>query len=625
MHCKNCGTENTEQANFCEKCGAPLKQQEEKERTEVEKQAQAEPSDAAPAPSALNQNRNKQIIITASVLAVIAACIIGIMLYTNSQKQAEYTGKLQTADKYLAAMDYEKAETVYLEAIRIQPKKEDAYIKLADVYTSQGKYEKAIDTLKKGKEKAGGKKIEAKLKETQKASKLGTANAQYQAYYELCAEYRQKYGNPDFITNEEKYGPSEDDEYSESTGEYGELQGLCVTKLYDFDKDGNQELLLAYQKEKGDELEQTPQDFQYEIWAWQDNNLVNVLPATAVNTGQDVTSWIETSIKENTIYLIIDRTAWDGPAQYMQYESGKFNIEYEYEEHWPEDGTEEFTYIVNGKTLSAKAFEEEIKSFPKSKIYNQTEDQTYDPNSKELLIEFRYLTADYAQAVLDEAEATVERLKDASADADRGAHKTYQSLCAEYQEKYGKPGYEKWDGSDYYNLTGLCVVRLIDFDKDGNQELLLGYADKNAMGGYAYEVWAQQDSAVQVLNKMGPPHSNGECVWIETADKNGAIYLWGYEDTGEKEEYLRFKDGKFTPEYVIGYQDDPDVITINGELMKLEDWNRLSEEFGWYASAENHYLKKGGKWSIPMAFMEAKDKDAVLKDTNQTLKKLENN
>ena len=130
MHCKHCGTENKEEANFCEKCGAPLKQQEKTESMEAEKQAQAEPLDAAPALSAANQNRKKQIIITALVLAVIAACIIGIMLYTNSQKQAEYTGKLQTADKYLAAMDYEKAEAVYLEAIKIQPKKEDAYIQL---------------------------------------------------------------------------------------------------------------------------------------------------------------------------------------------------------------------------------------------------------------------------------------------------------------------------------------------------------------------------------------------------------------------------------------------------------------------------------------------------------------
>ena len=70
---------------------------------------------------------------------------------------------METADKYLQEMEYKKAEAAYLEAIKIDPKKEEPYIQLADLYTKQGRNEEAVKILKQGEKKTSGKKVKKKL------------------------------------------------------------------------------------------------------------------------------------------------------------------------------------------------------------------------------------------------------------------------------------------------------------------------------------------------------------------------------------------------------------------------------------------------------------------------------
>ena len=44
-------------------------------------------------------------------------------------------------------LDYEKAEESYLKAIKIDPKRKKPYLKLADIYVAQEKYDKAVKIL----------------------------------------------------------------------------------------------------------------------------------------------------------------------------------------------------------------------------------------------------------------------------------------------------------------------------------------------------------------------------------------------------------------------------------------------------------------------------------------------
>lgn len=156
MFCRMCGEENPENARFCKKCG-----------TEMSDRADSicETEDAIQENSDFlqSQNRRKQILIGAAIiLAVIIICVVSLVLY-HQQKEKRYNGKLETAAKYLQELDYEKAETAYLDAIEIDPKKEDTYLQLADLYIKQGQKEKAIKILKSGSKKTSSKQLDEQL------------------------------------------------------------------------------------------------------------------------------------------------------------------------------------------------------------------------------------------------------------------------------------------------------------------------------------------------------------------------------------------------------------------------------------------------------------------------------
>lgn len=147
MKCMNCGIENEEGAKFCENCGSVLDEQ------------------------ATLEKKSKIGKLKYVIAAIVVAIAIGIGIYfaLSGTSEKSYTDKIAMADKYVEKKDYKKAEEVYLEAIEIDPKQEDSYIKLSEVYSVQNKQEEAVAILNKA-EKAvtsneGKKKITEKKKE----------------------------------------------------------------------------------------------------------------------------------------------------------------------------------------------------------------------------------------------------------------------------------------------------------------------------------------------------------------------------------------------------------------------------------------------------------------------------
>lgn len=150
MKCMNCGKENEEGAKFCENCGSVLDEQETWEK----------------------QSKNGRLKYVIAVVVVAIAIGIGIYFALSGTSEKSYTDKIAMADKYVEKKDYKKAEEVYLEAIEIDPKQEDPYIKLSELYSVQNKKEKAKEILNKA-EKAvtsteGKKKIVSKKEEFSK-------------------------------------------------------------------------------------------------------------------------------------------------------------------------------------------------------------------------------------------------------------------------------------------------------------------------------------------------------------------------------------------------------------------------------------------------------------------------
>lgn len=376
MFCEKCGAKNQEHAKFCEKCGAPI---QEAPTTKME-QAKQSPA----------RTHKKQIIAGSIILLVVLACVIGFLVYFNSQKQTEYKGRLETADKYLQELDYEHAEASYLEAIEIQPKKEEAYVKLADVYVTQGKIDQAVEILKKGTKKAGSKTLETKLARLSAAQER--KSAQYQAYYDLCMEYQEKYGKPGYRETEGWDGVS--------------LTGLCTIKLFDFDQDGSEELILVYSEkdEFGDD------NFYYEIWAWQNGECVNALPKNEISYDQDVNRWIEVAPQDDVMYLVDDDSS--GNVQYLRYEDGKFVTAHKQEMAVSADGTD-LVLLVDGVETTWEDLEQATSGFPKRRIdFSTPLDDLYQQNEEHnFIIPFNFILWETANQILSESAKTLQSLK----------------------------------------------------------------------------------------------------------------------------------------------------------------------------------------------------------------------
>ena len=106
-------------------------------------------------------------------------------------------------------------------------------------------------------------------------------------------------------------------------------------------------------------------------------------------------------------------------------------------------------------------------------------------------------SADDAQAATTTTDARTDEQKAAD---------LYLAKCREYIDKYGKATLTHYDYVDL--ASGLAVARLMDFDGDGTDELLLAYDtvpapsgssfdyDSNQKSAYKVEVWAYKDGKI---------------------------------------------------------------------------------------------------------------------------------
>lgn len=124
------------------------------------------------------QQKSMKLLVTITV-AVVIAIVISLIFVFNRKDTQEYDNKLEQAQKYVEELDYKRAETTYLEAIKIDSKQPKAYIKLADVYVADEQVDKAIKILDKGLknvDKDNQKEISEKKKKIEKQAQIQDNN-----------------------------------------------------------------------------------------------------------------------------------------------------------------------------------------------------------------------------------------------------------------------------------------------------------------------------------------------------------------------------------------------------------------------------------------------------------------
>lgn len=106
----------------------------------------------------------KKKFMIAAVVAVICATAIALFLGRDSSA-GKVTELLNLGNKYLLEQDFEQAIAAFEKAIEIDPKCEEAYRGLADVYVGMGNYESAINILQQGFDQTASEGMSAYLAE----------------------------------------------------------------------------------------------------------------------------------------------------------------------------------------------------------------------------------------------------------------------------------------------------------------------------------------------------------------------------------------------------------------------------------------------------------------------------
>ncbi len=100
----------------------------------------------------VTKKKSKIVPIIIALVAVLAILAVVLLTVTGSES-SKISRKMAKAEKYVLALEYEKAIDLYEQVLEINPKYLDAYLGLADVYMEMDKPEKAAKILEKALKK----------------------------------------------------------------------------------------------------------------------------------------------------------------------------------------------------------------------------------------------------------------------------------------------------------------------------------------------------------------------------------------------------------------------------------------------------------------------------------------
>lgn len=128
------------------------------------------------------------------------------------------------------------------------------------------------------------------------------------------------------------------------------------------------------------------------------------------------------------------------------------------------------------------------------------------------------------------------------------ANELFTDKILEYQKKYGEGEAVEIDDSSMFGTRGVAYARLIDFDGDGQDELLIEYSDEpiendNGATAAKVEVWAYRDGEIE---KVYEPDTQ-----VYTMCAGVSLYVYEYDGIYGFKRYLH--DGE-----TINFQEVPD-------------------------------------------------------------------
>lgn len=135
------------------------------------------------------------------------------------------------------------------------------------------------------------------------------------------------------------------------------------------------------------------------------------------------------------------------------------------------------------------------------------------------------------------------------------ANELFTDKILEYQKKYGEGEAVEIDDSSMFGTRGVAYARLIDFDGDGQDELLIEYSDEplfNANGATAAkaEVWAYRDGKIE---KVYEPD-----IWVDVMCVGVSLRVYDYDGTYGFRRYLHDGEKINVKEVPVGMDESRD-------------------------------------------------------------------
>lgn len=178
MFCRQCGTENKDDVKFCKKCGAEFLQDPVSKGGfwEAEGNEDRRNEKAVGKKNKGSWSGRRWVVITAAFL-IMGLCAASSFTLMAHKEKRDYKKYIAQAEKYLEDLDYENAEAAYLRAVKVAPKEQEPYEKLAWIYEEQEEYEKAEEILAEGEsQKDPSKQSEEVGEESQTADQNSEEN-----------------------------------------------------------------------------------------------------------------------------------------------------------------------------------------------------------------------------------------------------------------------------------------------------------------------------------------------------------------------------------------------------------------------------------------------------------------
>ncbi len=256
MFCIKCGREIPENSKFCTFCGEPVYNT-------------VSPLGNVNGAKTKGATHRKMIITLMIVVAsAVAAVLLLSFAFVNRSRATRLQESLDLGRRYLNEENYKEALIAFSKAIEIDPKCEEAYLGAADSYVGMGDYKSAEELLKKGmeeiqnsvllqKQQAG---VEDRLREEE------TERKSREAFNRVVSDYKAQtadYAAAEFPMYSD-YAPATWTNYPRIQTDDG--SGLISSYVADFDKDGDEELLLISNESRQEHNQQgTPWQSKYLI------------------------------------------------------------------------------------------------------------------------------------------------------------------------------------------------------------------------------------------------------------------------------------------------------------------------------------------------------------------------